>query len=61
MLGRAGRPQYDSFGEGIIITGAVIIDQCALLVQLRGLLVLGLSPQRERSVWRKRRLRHLIV
>ncbi len=22
MMGRAGRPQFDSFGEGVIITGA---------------------------------------
>ena len=22
MFGRAGRPQYDEFGEGVIITGA---------------------------------------
>ena len=28
MMGRAGRPQFDSFGEGIIITGAAELQVC---------------------------------
>ena len=42
MFGRAGRPQYDTFGEGIIITGLLPMSSgvtCLMLVHAASLAV----------------------
>ena len=47
MFGRAGRPQFDSFGEGIIITGATVQKESHVLfraafIAFRGMVEAGL-------------------
>lgn len=47
MMGRAGRPQYDSSGEGIIITGA---QELQFYLSLFNAQVRNMEGEREGSV-----------